>query len=74
MIANPSALMKAVAIMAPRSDWRFSARPVMNGSTVNRVSDGTAVMMPIQDASMPIAFNHTGKNGRWVPTRPNSVP
>ena len=35
--------------MAPRSDWRFSARPVMNGSTVNRVSDGTAVMTPIHD-------------------------
>ena len=60
--------------MAPRSDWRLSARPVTNGSTVNRVTDGTAVMMPIHDASIPTAFSHTGKNGRWVPTRPNSAP
>ena len=60
--------------MAPRSDWRRSARPVTNGSTVNRVTAGTAVMIPIHDASIPTAFSHTGKNGRWVPTRPNSVP
>ena len=46
----------------------------MNGSTVKRVTAGTAVMMPIHDASMPTAFSQTGKNGRWVPTRPNSVP
>ena len=46
----------------------------MNGSTVNRVTEGTAVIIPIHDASIPTAFSHTGKNGRWVPTRPNSVP
>jgi hypothetical protein len=37
---------------------------VTNGSTVNRVTGGTAVMMPIQAASSPIAFSHTVKNGR----------
>ena len=35
---------------------------------------GTAVIKPIQDASIPIAFNQTVKNGRCVPTIPNSVP
>ena len=36
----------------------------MNGSIVNRVTDGTATMMPIHDASIPTAFSQTGKNGR----------
>ena len=31
-------------------------------------------MIPIQEESIPTAFSHTGKNGRWVPIRPNSVP
>ena len=39
--------------MAPRSDCRRSARPVTNGSTVKRVTDGTAVMIPIQDGIDP---------------------
>ena len=60
--------------MAPRSAWRRSARPVTKGRIVNRVTAGTAVMIPIQEASMPTAFSHTGKNGRWVPISPNSVP
>ncbi len=41
---------------------------------MNRVSDGTAEMMPIQDASMPTAFSQTVKNGRWVPIVPNVAP
>jgi hypothetical protein len=41
---------------------------------VNRVSDGTAEMMPIHDESSPIAFSHTVKNGRWVPIVPNVAP
>ena len=61
-------------MMPPRSAWRHSANAVTNGSTVNRVTGGTAVMMPIQEASIPIAFSHTVKNGRWVPDVPNSVP
>jgi len=32
---------------------------------------GTAVMIPIQEASIPTAFSHTGKNGRWLPIWPN---
>ena len=50
--------------MAPRSARCRSASPVMNGSTVKRVTEGTAVISPIQDGSMPTAFNQTGKNGR----------
>ena len=61
-------------MMAPRRAWRRSASPVTNGSTVNRVTGGTAVIMPIQNASIPTAFSQTGKNGRWVPVMPNSVP
>ena len=60
--------------MAPRSDSRLSAKPVTSGRIVNRVTAGTAVMIPIQEASIPTAFSHTGKNGRWVPISPNSVP
>ncbi len=48
--------------------------PVTKGRIVNRVTDGTAVMIPIHEASIPTAFSHTGKNGRWVPIMPNSVP
>ena len=73
MMARPIAQPKAVIIRAPRSDWRRSARPVTNGSAVKRETAGTAVMIPIQPGSIPIAFSQTGKNGRWVPTRPNSV-
>lgn len=50
--------------MAARSICRRSARDVISGSTVKRVTAGTAVMMPIQDASIPTAFSQTGKNGR----------
>ena len=41
----------------------------MNGSSVNRVTAGTAAIIPIHDGSIPIAFSQTGKNGRWVPTQ-----
>ena len=51
----------AVTMIACRSAWRRSARPVTNGSTVKRVTAGTAVIMPIQDASMPTAFSQTVK-------------
>jgi hypothetical protein len=61
---NPKAVMKAVAIMAPRKRRRLSARPVTSGNTGNRVTAGTAVMIPIHDASIPTAFSHTGKNGK----------
>jgi hypothetical protein len=71
---NPAAAAKAVTTIAPRSDPRLSARPVTNGRIVNRVTAGTAVMTPIHDASIPTALSHTGKNGRWVPISPNSVP
>ena len=60
-------------MMAPRSAWRRSAKPVTKGSTVKRVTAGTAVMMPIQAASTPTAFSHIGKYGRWVPTSPKPV-
>ena len=53
---------------APRAAMRFSAAPVTNGSTVNRVVAGTAEMMPIHDGSMPTAFSQTVKNGRWYPS------
>ena len=43
---------------------RRSARLVIKGNTVKRVTAGTAVMIPIQDASIPTAFSHTGKNGK----------
>ena len=61
---NPSAVAQAVTMMALRVACRLSAKAVTMGSTVNRVNAGTAVMMPIQDASIPTAFSHTGKNGR----------
>jgi len=44
------------------------------GNTVNRVTAGTAMMMPIQEASRPMARSHTGKNGRWVPDSTNTAP
>ena len=66
--------MNAVRIMALRSAPCLSARPVTNGSTVNRVTAGTAVMIPIQDASIPTARSHTGKNGRWLPINANTAP
>ena len=56
--------MKAAAIRVPRKRRRLSARPVTSGNTVNRVTAGTAVMIPIHDASIPTAFSHTGKNGK----------
>ena len=62
--ASPSAVANAVTMIACRSAWRRSASPVTSGSTVKRVTAGTAMMMPIQDDSMPIAFSQTGKNGR----------
>jgi len=31
-------------------------------------------MIPIQPGSIPIAFNHTVKNGRWVPKTPYDMP
>ena len=71
---KPKAVAKAVTMMPPRKAWRRSARPVTSGSTVNRVTGGTAVISPIQNASIPTAFNQTVKNGRWVPVMPNSVP
>ncbi len=73
-MTKPSAVAKAVITIAPRSARRLSARPVTKGSTVNRVTGGTAVMIPIQKASTPTAFSHTVKNGKWVPTIPNMVP
>ncbi len=69
--ANPTAVTNANAIMVPRRTWRRSAVAVTNGRTVNRESDGAAVMNPIQDTSTPIAFSQTGKNGRWTPMMPN---
>ena len=60
--------------MAPRSAWRRSASAVMKGRIVKRVTEGTALMIPIQEASMPIALSQTGKNGVWVPISPNTVP
>ena len=61
---NPSAVANAVMMMAFRNDCRRSARPVTKGSTVKRVTAGTAVMIPIHDASIPTAFSQTGKNGK----------
>ena len=61
---NPTAVAKAVTMMALRNDCRRSARAVTKGSTVKRVTAGTAVMIPIQEASIPTAFSQTGKNGR----------
>lgn len=40
----------------------------------DRVTGGTAVFSPIQNASIPTAFSHTVKNGKWVPVMPNKVP
>ena len=74
MTRNPSAVANAVTIMPARSAWRRSARPVTTGRTVNRVTGGTAVINPIQNASIPTAFSHTVKNGKWVPVMPNTVP
>ena len=71
---NPNAVAKAVTMMAPRSAWRLSASAVTKGRTVKRVTGGTAVMTPIQNASIPTAFSQTVKNGRCVPTMPNIVP
>lgn len=71
--AKPSAVANPVAMIAPRSIWRRSAAAVTSGRTVKRVTGGTAVMMPIQAASIPIAFSHTVKNGRWTPVIPNVV-
>jgi len=48
--------------------------PVTNGSTVKRVTAGTAEMMPIQEASIPTDFSHSVKNGRWVPIVPKVAP
>ena len=50
--------------MAPRTACRRSARLVIKGSTVNRVTAGAATIVPIHDGSMPTAFSQTGKNGR----------
>lgn len=66
-------MAKAVTVIACRTAWRRSAAPVTKGSTAKREIAGSAVMTPIQAASTPTAFSHTGKNGRWVPTSPNSV-
>ena len=52
---------------ARRAAMALFGRPVTKGRIVNRVTAGTAMMIPIHDASMPTAFSHTGKNGRWVP-------
>ncbi len=54
-------------MMAARMACRFSANAVTCGSVVKRVIAGSAAMMPIQAASMPIAFSQTGKNGTCVP-------
>ncbi len=64
MMLNPSAVANAVTIIAPRTACRRSARPVTKGSTVNRVTDGAAAIIPIHDGSIPTAFSHTGKNGK----------
>jgi len=50
---DPSALKKAAAINAPRSDWCLSAKPVTNGRVVNRSRKGTAVMIPIHEGVDP---------------------
>ena len=42
----------------------YSIAAISPGRIVNRVMDGTAVMIPIHEASIPTAFSHTGKNGR----------
>ena len=49
-------------------------KAVTNGSVVKRVTEGTAAMIPIQTGSTPTARSQTGKNGKWVPTRPKPVP
>jgi len=54
-------------MMPARMACRFSAKAVTCGSVVKRVIAGSALMSPIQAASMPIAFSHTGKNGICVP-------
>ena len=41
-------------------------------AAVKREIAGTAVIIPIQAASMPTAFSHTGKNGRCVPNKPKA--
>src|SRR5437773_1813446 len=53
-------------MMPPRSAWRDSASAVTSGSTVNRVTEGTAVMLPIQEdyAAISEAFMETSR-GRW---------
>jgi hypothetical protein len=52
---------------------RLSASAVICGSVVKRVIAGSALMRPIQLASMPIAFSQTGKNGRCVPETANTA-
>jgi hypothetical protein len=52
---------------------RLSARLVTNGSTVNLVTEGTATMIPIQDASIPTALSQIGKNGKWLPINMNTA-
>lgn len=64
---NPIAVASTDTIMAARMACRFSARAVICGSVVKRVIAGSALMMPIHAASMPIAFSQSGKNGRCVP-------
>ena len=71
--AKPIAVASAVTVSAPRSEY-FSAALVTKGRTVNRVSEGTAPMIPIHHASMPTAFSQTVKNGRWVPIIPKVAP
>ncbi|MGY2937308.1 hypothetical protein ACVWZ6_006910 [Bradyrhizobium sp. GM6.1] len=59
--------------MPARIACRFSAKAVNCGSVVKRVIAGSALMRPIQAASMPIAFSQTGKNGRCVPDTANTA-
>ncbi len=68
---NPSAVTNAITVMVSRRIWRRSANAVTKGKIVKRENDGTAVMMPIHEASTPMAFSQTGKNGRYVPTTPS---
>jgi len=64
---KPIAVASTDTIMPARIACRFSAKAVTCGSVVKRVIAGSALMRPIQAASTPIAFSHTGKNGRCVP-------
>lgn len=60
-------------MMPARIACRLSAKAVTCGSVVKRVSDGNALMIPIQAASTPIALSQTGKNGRCVPDTANTA-